>query len=43
MVYIGIGCMILFTLSKLLRLKKILDKQVKLEEVDEVFLSRIND
>ncbi len=40
--YIGIGCMIIFTLKRFIYLKKVLDKKIELKDVDKYFLSRVN-
>lgn len=42
MFYIGISCMLIYTLSKVIHLKKVLDKKLDLKEIDHEFLNKMN-
>jgi len=42
MFYIGIGFLIIFTLSRVIHLKKVLDRKLELKGIHDEFLNRIN-
>ena len=43
MSYIGIVCMLVFIITRLVNVKKILKQNLELQEVDKDFINQVND